>query len=82
MSLLILRSYNFTPKELIPFLFQKFNCFRLRRRHPWESVRVCVCGGGVGDDIIVDDVIERFKEKNGWRCLARARTNMQNTNIS
>ena len=40
---------------------------------------MCVCGGGVGDDIIVDDVIERFKEKNGWRCLARARTNMQNT---
>ena len=40
---------------------------------------VCVGGGGggkggLGDKVIVDDVIE----KNGGRCLARART-MKNT---
>ena len=41
MSIIILGSYNFTPKELTPYpiLFQKINYFRLRRRHPWESVR-------------------------------------------
>lgn len=36
-------------------------------------------GGGLDDDVTVDDMSSDFKEENGLHCLVRAKMNMKNT---